>query len=267
MLQQSANPAGDTADVFSDAVVRPEASLLVRQILQSALANAAGLPSPPAWVPHAQALLANVLMNDYFNWWNDAGQNELAAARNAVSQAGDSALANHARGLIYRATGQQRLALQAFRTAKKQDRRFARAHAQFGNQKAVLAREDETEGPVDKALKLSPRHPACGYFYWAKGRAYFQQKDWTKAIKLLQQSVDTLQTVWYNRCYLAAAQNQSSNPKTKAAANQTFNDFVNQFGKDTLWRAMASLQNPTGPTTVCTACTTVREFLAQQPVP
>ena len=213
MVRQSADPAADTADMFSNAVVRPEASLFVRQILQSALANPAGFPSPPAWVPQAQALLANVLMNDYFNWWNDAGQNELAAARNAVSQAGDSASANHASGLIHRATGQQHLALQAFRKAKRQEDGFARAHAQFGNQKAALAREDETQRAVDYALKLSPRHPACGYFYWAKGRAYFQKRDWANAIDWLQQSVNTLPTVWYNRCYLAAAQNQSPVPK------------------------------------------------------
>jgi tetratricopeptide (TPR) repeat protein len=159
------------------------------------------------------------------------------------------------------------LALQAFRTAKLQDDRFARAHAQFGNQKAALAREDETQGRVDYALKLSPSHPACGYFYWAKGRAYFQKGDWANAIEWLQQSVDALPTVWYNRCYLAAAQDKSSDPKFKALAKNTFDDFLNQFGKDTLWRAMASLQNPTGPKTVCTACTTVRDFLAQQPVP
>ena len=114
MAQQSANPAADAADVISNAVVRPQASLFVRQILQSALANVAGSSSPPAWVRDAQALLANVLMNDYLNWWNNAGPNELAAAQNAVSQAGNSALATHAQGLIHRATGQQNLALTHF---------------------------------------------------------------------------------------------------------------------------------------------------------
>ena len=261
MVQQPANPAADAADVISNAVVRPEASLFVRQILQNALANVAGSPSPPAWVPDAHALMANVLMNDYLNWWNNAGQAELTAARNAISQAGDSALANHARGLIYRATGQQNLALQAFRKARLQDPGFTRAHAQFGNQKSALGREDETQDPLDHALNLSPRHSACGYFYWAKGRGYFQQGDWVNAIKWLQQSVDTLPTVWYNHCYLATAHNSAGDAAT---AKQKFQEFLDLFGKDTLYRIIALLQNPTGPKTVCTACKAVHDFLVQQ---
>ena len=267
MAQQSVNPAASAADPVSAAVLSPDASLFIRQILQSALANAAGSPSPPAWVPDAQALLANVLMNDYLNWWNKAGQNELTAAQSALSQAGDSALATHARGLIYRATGQPNLALKEFKKAKEADSGFARAHAQFGNQKAALAREDETQDPLDKAIQLSPHHPARGYFYWGKGRAYFQQEDWSNAIECLQESVNELPTVWYNRCYLAAAQDQSSDTATKAKARQTFRDFVDLFGKDTLVRAVASLQYPTGPATVAKARTTVHDFLAQQPVP
>jgi tetratricopeptide (TPR) repeat protein len=262
-----AQQATDAADPISNAVVSPDASLFTRQILQSALANVAGSSSPPPWVPDAQALLANVLMNDYLNWWNNAGQNELAAAQNVASHAGDSALANHAKGLIYRAAGQPDHALKAFRAAKISEDRFARAHAQFGNQKAALGRENETQDPLDTALKLNPHHPACGYFFWGKGRAFFQQEDWARAIESLQKSVDELPTVWYNRCYLAAAQDKSPDTATKLKARQTFNDFVDLFGKDTLWRAISSLQNTTGPATVVKARKTVRDFLVQQPLP
>src|SRR5882724_49785 len=208
---QSANSAADTGDAVSNAVVNPEASLFIREILEKALTNPAGVA--PRWLADAWALLANVLMNDYLNWWNDAGPEELKKADNAVQNAlalnPNLAFAHHAMGLIYRARRQHNAARKAFKRAKCLDSGFARAYAQFGNQKAALAREDEVQRPLDTAIKLGPGHPASGYFYWGKGRGYFQatvsspKPNWSDAIIWLNRSVESLPTVWYNRCYLA----------------------------------------------------------------
>jgi tetratricopeptide (TPR) repeat protein len=264
MAQQAGNPAADMADAISNAVVTPEASLFVREILEKALTNPVGVA--PRWAADAWALLANVLMNDYLNWWNYAGQEELRKANDAVENAlalnPELAFAHHAKGLIYRARRQHNAARKAFKKAKCLDSGFARAHAQFGNQKASLARDDEVQGPLDQAIQLSPRHPASGYFYWGKGRGFFQQTDWVNAVKWLQKSVDALPTVWYNRCYLGAAQNSSPDPATNAAAQQTMEDFLNLFGRDTLARAVASLQdNSSDPQPVRDARRTVLDFI------
>jgi tetratricopeptide (TPR) repeat protein len=263
---QSANSAADTGDAVSNAVVNPEASLFIREILEKALTNPVGVA--PRWLADGWALLANVLMNDYLNWWNDAGPEELKKADNAVQNAlalnSELALAHHAKGLIYRARRQPDLARKAFRKAKQLDSGFARAHAQFGNQKAALAREDEVQDPLDKATGLSPRHPASGYFYWGKGRAYFQQQDWPNAIDLLKKSVEALPTVWYNRCYLATAQNSAGDAANKAAAQQTMRDFINdpRFDQATLRRIVPSLQpDPNDPPTVAATRKTVRDFV------
>jgi len=264
MIAQAANPAADAADAVSNAVVSPEASLFIREILEKALTNPVGVA--PRWAADAWALLANVLMNDYLNWWNYAGLAELRKADDAVQNAlalnPNLAFAHHAMGLIYRATGQPNLARKAFRKAKCLDSGFARAHAQFGNQKAALGREDEVQDPLDTAIELGPRHPASGYFYWGKGRGYFQEEKWPLAIEWLGKSVDALPTVWYNRCYLAAAQNQPPGSVINAAAQQTMIEFLDRFGRHTLARAVASLQdNPSDPQPVRDARQAVLDFI------
>jgi tetratricopeptide (TPR) repeat protein len=263
---QSANSAADTADAVANAVITPEVSLFIREILEKALTNPVGVA--PRWAADAWALLANVLLNDYLNWWNDAGLEELRkaddAAQNALALKPDLPFAHHAVGLVYRARGQHNEARKAFRKAKCLDPGFARGHAQFGNQKASLDRLDEVQAPLDEAINLSPRHPASGYFYWARGRAYFQEKKWPLAIEWLSKSVDALPTVWYNRCYLAAAQNQPPASTINIAAQQTMDEFLNLFGMRTLARAVAALQpNPSDPPTLAAARQTVLDFLKQ----
>jgi len=129
MAKSAANPAADTADAVSNAVVTPQASLFIREILEKALTNPEGIA--PRWAAQAWALLANVLMNDYLNWWNYAGLEELRkaddATQNALALYANLPFALHAEGLIYRARRQHNAARKAFRTAKRLNIGFARA--------------------------------------------------------------------------------------------------------------------------------------------
>jgi tetratricopeptide (TPR) repeat protein len=270
MAQSAANPPlSDTADAISNAVITPKISLFVREILEKALTNPVGVA--PRWAADAWALLANVLMNDYLNWWNYAGEEELRkaddAAHNALALNPKLGFAHHARGLVYRARRQHKLALKAFRKAKHADGGFARGHAQFGNQKVLLGRESEAHDPIAKARSLAPNHPASGYFAWGDGRAYFQETvsgsntDWSKAIVPLKKSVCALPTVWYNRCYLATAQNKAGDP---VDAKATMDEFINCFGRPVLRRAVTSLQdNPTDPQPVRDARAAVLAYISQ----
>jgi tetratricopeptide (TPR) repeat protein len=226
----AASQAAD-ADPVSGAVVSPEASLFTRELLKNALANPAAASAP--WREKAQALLANVLMNDVLNWWNNADAAEVASAQNAVNQAGNSALAQHVQGLIHRQRGNHAGARSAFQQAVATDSRFARAHAQLGNQKALDGQASASHGDFAHARNLAPIHPASGYFYWGEGRAYFEEQDWAKAIDCLTKSVAALPSVWYNRCYLAAAQDAAGN---STAARQTVQDFISRFDQATFTR-------------------------------
>jgi len=224
MAQQSAIPT-TVSDPMSDVAVDPGASFVVRQILESALANAAG-PSPsPAWVPDAQALLANVLMNDYLNAWNgaDADKNTLTKAQNAVNQARNSALAQHAQGLIYRAQGNHSGALTAFQQSSGAG--FVRAQAQVGNQLVLSGgNTKQARTQIQKVIRQNPLHPASGYFYWAMGRAYFVDQDWRNAITWLTKSVDAAPNVSYNLAYMAAAKQHAGDTEGAKTTLQQFID-------------------------------------------
>jgi tetratricopeptide (TPR) repeat protein len=254
VVKQSGQPGADTADALENSVTTPEASLFIREILEKALTNPVGVA--PRWAADAWALLANVLLNDYLNWWNDAGLEELRradhAAQNALALGPNSPFAYHAVGLVCRARRRHNAARKAFRKAKRLDPEFARGHAQFGNQKAYMNRLDEVQAPLDTAINLSPCHPARGYFYWGKGRGYFLQavgsnapRDWADAVKWLKKSVDALPTVWYNRCYLAAAQAVVD----KAAGKQNIRDFIidKRFDQATLTRIKQLKPDPSDP--------------------
>jgi tetratricopeptide (TPR) repeat protein len=244
----AANPPADTADPISNAVTSPVASRFVRLILQNALANPAGPPqgAPPDWTAEVQALLVNVMMNDHFNWWNldlpvdiDDAQKCANLAIKAKPSPPVLAHAYHARGLTYRAQGSQQAASDDFEYARtKLDQGFARAHAQAGNQKVLLGQAKNSHGDFQTARKLAPNHPASGYFDWGEGRACFQEAatsagkpDWSEAIRLLKTSIKELPTVWYNRLYLACAQDAD---RQTVAAQQTLDCFRAIFGQPML---------------------------------
>ncbi|MGH7045863.1 MAG: hypothetical protein ACREE2_05665 [Stellaceae bacterium] len=217
----------DSPDPIANAVLSPQASLVVRHLLQAALGNSDGLKDPEKNL--ARGLLANVLMNDVLNGWNEAGQPEWQQAQNLVGQVlpgtpPDSpdpnlAMAYHARGLVKR-TAQPTAttppdpdgALKDFQQAVTQDPSFARGHAQVGNQIALNGHPENSHEHFKNARTLSPNHPAMGYFDWAEGRAYYLEKNWVCAVKWLQQSVNELTTVSYNKKYLALAQQHVTNP-------------------------------------------------------
>jgi hypothetical protein len=254
MVHAARAPVG-TADPMSYAVVSPEASLVARELLNMALANSAAVS--PAWEATLQALLANVLMNDYLNWWNDAGANELDAAKVAADRAinlnANLPLGYQARGLVRRAGGDAQGASDDFEHARSLDSSFARAYAQAGNQKALRGQPQNSHGDFQNARNLGRYHPAIGYFDWGDGRAYFQQAvgsnaqaDWSNAITSLTRSVAALQTVWYNRCYLAAAQDSAGD---NATARQTINAFINdpRFDQATFKRIKQLKPDPSDP--------------------
>jgi tetratricopeptide (TPR) repeat protein len=272
MVQTATAPAG-IVDPISDVAVSPEASLLARNFLKMVLAISAG--APPDLVATMKGLLANVMMNDYSNWWNPAFPVKVADAQNIIDEAMKlnpsnpvRALVCHAQGLVHRANGKQELARKAFREAKVLNSGFARAHAQFGNQKSYLGRLDEVQAPLNTAISLG-QSPSRGYFYWGKGRGFFQQavqsnaqSDRSEAIDCLQRSVDTLPSVWYNRCYLAAVQDAAGDA---TAARRTMQDFLNdqRFGRSVLAQAVAALTNPTGDATMDALRQKVHDFLSQ----
>ena len=132
-------------------MVSPEASLFTREILENALENSPAAPA--SWRPTAHALLANVLMNDVMNWWNSAGQGEIATHKLYVNEAINAdppnpvkALAQHAQGLIHRARRNYPDARSAFGQAVNSNAGFARAQAQLANQQVLSGGDRNRRG-------------------------------------------------------------------------------------------------------------------------
>jgi adenylate cyclase len=226
------------ADAASNALVAPESSRFIREILEIALTNPVGVA--PRWSADAWALLANVLVNDYLHHWNHAGEAELTkaeeAVQNALAMAPKLALAHHANGLIYRARGKHQAAFDAFARAVESEPAFARAQAQKGNQLVLLGKPKDALPYVDEAIKLSPHDQALGIFYWIKGRAHFFAEEFDAAIPALQKSVDIHPTVWYNWLYLVSAHALLPSGTGIKDAKEILEQFSRQpkFGKLTL---------------------------------
>jgi adenylate cyclase len=222
------------ANAASNALVTPETSRFLREILEKALANPVGVA--PRWVAEAWALLANILVNDYLHSWNHAGNVELnraeEAMQNALAIAPSLVLAHHADGLIHRARGDHQAAFEAFERAVQLDPNFARAHAQKGNELTLLGRPKDALPCVDEAIKLSPNDPALGTFYWIKGRAHFYAGEYDDAIPSLQKSVEILPTIWYNWLYLVSAYARRDKDKAITILKQF--GSLPQFGDLTL---------------------------------
>jgi TolB-like protein/Tfp pilus assembly protein PilF len=221
--------------------ITPEHTLAARRLLKEAL----GLDprSGEAW-----AWLADLVASDYLNRWNDTGKDQLEEAAIAVERAlafdQTLALAHFANGLIQRAKGEQQAALEAFNQALKLNPSFARAYAQGAAQLVNVGRPKDAPPLVEKAIKLSPRDPSLGVFYWIIGRAEFFSAHYDNAIVALEKSVGLRQNLWYNRLYLVSAYALTGN---QDQARRVLNEFNSdpQFQGYTLERVdLSERANP-----------------------
>jgi len=196
----------------------PENSLLARKSLEASVARDPN--STEAW-----SQLAWILALDYANGWNQATrERELAQAREALKQAFAKApgiaTAYYADGLIRRADGDQKGALESFEQARRLNPNYALAYAHNANQLIVVGRPNEAPALVKQAITISPRDPSLGFFYHIMGRAYFHSGDYANAIPWLEKSVRVRDNVWYNRVYLISAYALMGRSEVKAALSE-----------------------------------------------
>lgn len=235
----------DQARAIQNQVMTPENSLLIRELLERALADPIGVA--PRRVAETFCFLAEVLMCDYLNRWNDSGSAELAEAEKAVERAleivADLAAGHYASGLIHRAKGAHDAALAAFSRTVELNPEFALAHAQQGAQLIYTGRPLDALQPIETAIRISrPNHPSRPMFYWYLGRAHFVSGNYVEAIKCLLQSVEGRGNVWYNHLHLVSAYSLNNDREAAAAALRNFND---RFSNYTLTRVMHNEQaNP-----------------------
>jgi adenylate cyclase len=159
--------------------------------------------------------LAFVLITDYLNRWNEA-EKDASARKELLRRAEDAlqkalnldpslALAQLVDGFIRRARGDHHGSLDAFDRALERDPNLALAYAQKANELVLIGRSEEAPPLVMKAIRLSPRDPSIGVFYWVLGRAYFLMQNYDDTIVWLRKSIAERPTLWFNRAYLISA--------------------------------------------------------------
>jgi tetratricopeptide (TPR) repeat protein len=189
--------------------ITPQHNLIARKYLQDSLQL-----SPQSAIAWSQ--LADVLMRDYLNRWNEAAGTDsnarielLSQAEHALQQAFSLdptiALSHMDDGFIRRAKGDHQGALDAFERALALDPNLALAYAQKANQLVLTGRPKEAPPLVLKAIRLSPRDPARSVFSWVLGRAYFAMGNYDDAIVWLRRAVEERRTVWFSRAHLVSA--------------------------------------------------------------
>jgi adenylate cyclase len=194
--------------------VTPENTLAARLALEKSVAR--DPDSAEVW-----GELANVLMIDFFRDWNDATEENIPHAEDAVQKAyaidPSLALAHLAEARIRRAKGDHQGALEACDEALRLDRNLTEALVQKAFVLVFLGRANEAPPLVETAMTLSPRDPDPGNFHWALGRAYFSVatapgtppeaagKHYDDAIHWLQKSVQESPGRWYVRAHLISA--------------------------------------------------------------
>jgi len=209
--------------------ITPQHNLAARKYLQESVRLSP--LSANAW-----SQLADVLMRDYWNFWNEAEKDANAredllrqaehALQKAFSLDPTVALSHMDDGFIRRAKGDHQGALDAFDRALALDPNLALAYAQKANQLVLTGHPQEAPPLVLKAIRLSPRDPAISIFYWVLGRAYFAMKNYDDAILWLRKSVAERPTVWFSRAHLVSAFALTGNGADAAAALKDFSNAL-----------------------------------------
>jgi adenylate cyclase len=189
------------------------------------------------------AWLAEIVMTEYLHHWNRVSKEDLKVADDAIGRAvaidPNIAQAYYAEGLLRRAQGQHNAALDAFSRALEFNPNLPRALAEKGNELILLGRPAEAPPLVEEAIRLSPRDPSLGGFYWIIGRAHFVAGDYSGAIPWLRRAVALRPNDWFNQLYLVSAYALDQQQNEAERVLQEFNSNP-QFAGYTLARVNTS---------------------------
>ncbi|MGD9614627.1 MAG: tetratricopeptide repeat protein [Alphaproteobacteria bacterium] len=233
-MAQRASELIGAAETLYGRELTPEITREIGEQLRSGIAEALGF-------------LANIIMCDYLNRWNNADERNLVDAQIAVDAAkrysADVAIVHYAQGFIYRAEDRHPEAEAAFQKSRDLNPGSVRTKAQLAAEMLYNGKFDEALNQIDLAINEGTGNPALGMFQWIKGRTLFFKEQYKEAIPCLQASVDSWPNLWYNWLYLASAYAQDGDTQK---AGELLVEFKRRFqGYDTITEVIAAEQtNP-----------------------
>jgi len=128
-----------------------------------------------------------------------------ACVSKALTLAPDSADAHISRARVLQLSGAPERALRECELATSLDRNHAEAHALTGLMKIFLGRFEETEAHALQAMRLSPRDPELGRWYFHIGAAQLYLGSLDQAVDRLRKSVEINPNSEIPYFYLASA--------------------------------------------------------------
>jgi adenylate cyclase len=143
----------------------------------------------------AQSLLANVLASRVLDGMTDSAADDIARAEGLVDRAlatsPRSPLAHLASGQVLRVQGRLEEAISEYETVLAFDRNWVGALADIGRCKILIGPIAEAIPAQEQAIRLSPRDPALGIWYFRIGQAHLLQSHIDEAI------------LWFGRARIA----------------------------------------------------------------
>jgi adenylate cyclase len=138
-----------------------------------------------------------------------AGQALMASPR--------SSLAHYARGQVLRSQDRSQEAIPEYETVLALDRNWVNAFSALGQCKFFAGSIEETPPLVEQAIRLSPRDPLIGNWYWAIGRVHLLQSRTDEAIFWLERARSANFGLPVAHAYLSSAYALKDETKLAAA--------------------------------------------------
>jgi TolB-like protein/DNA-binding winged helix-turn-helix (wHTH) protein len=156
-----------------------------------------------------QSWLARTLLVRVFEDLTDGIRSDIERAEGLIEQAlmvsPRSPSVHHARGHLLRARGRFEEAIAEYETEIALDRNSAQAYAHLGRTKLLAGAIQETIPLQEQAIRLSPRDPNIGNWYYRIGLVHLLQSRTEEAIVWLEKARNAGPGVPYVHGHLAAA--------------------------------------------------------------
>jgi adenylate cyclase len=156
----------------------------------------------------AQSLLASALVSRVLNFATSSSEGDIKRAEElatgAVTASPWSALAHFARGNVLRAQRRCREAIPEYETVIALNRNWAEAFADIGRCKIYVGPLEDAIPAQEQAIRLSPRGPALGVWYFRIGLVHLLQSRIDEAIVWLERARRARAGLWFVHAHLAA---------------------------------------------------------------
>jgi adenylate cyclase len=157
----------------------------------------------------AQSRLAHVLVDRVLNGMADSAAPDIARAEGLVDRALAAspryALAHHVKGTVLRAQNRWEEAIPEHEAALALNNNLVHALTNLGWCKLNAGSIEEVTPLVEQAIRLSPRDPLIGFWYYLIGTVHLLQSHTDEAIVWLEEARSAMPTLPFYRSRLASA--------------------------------------------------------------